>query len=207
MAEHVVVCIARQFGSAGHDVGLALAQTLQIPFYDKELLKEAADKSGIMQELFEQADERPTSGLQYPAAPSEIPKAASFADYIAYLPNDRIQGVIADVIRDAANKSSCVIIGRCADYILRGRPNILSVFIHAPVDMRVQRVAKMHNLSEDNARSLVRKTDRSRANYYSFYTDRNWGDASNYDLSIDTGRLGIEKSAQLVQAAVGLFIP
>lgn len=206
MAAHKVICIARQFGSGGHDIGHAVSEALSIPFYDKELLRAAADKSGILQELFEKADEKPaTAGLHPMAPPGPEAKAASFGDYLAYMPNDRMQNFVAQVIREAADKSSCVIIGRCADYILRGRADSFSVFIHMPLEMRIKRVARMHNLDEDAARHLVRKTDRSRANYYNFYTDRDWAAAENYDLVLDAGRLGTEKAVALVSQAAELY--
>ncbi|MDL2327702.1 cytidylate kinase-like family protein, partial [Ruminococcaceae bacterium OttesenSCG-928-A11] len=148
------------------------------------------------------------SGLLHTPPPMEFAdKAPSYADYVAYLPNDQMQNALADVIRDAAEKSPCVIIGRCGDYVLRGQPGMVSVFVHAPLEQRIQRIAKMHNLDEDRARSLVRKTDRSRANYYSYYTDRDWGRADNYDLVLDAGRLGIDKSVLLLKAAVAHFAP
>lgn len=206
MANHTVICIARQFGSGGHDIGLALARAMDIPFYDKELLRQAAEKSGITQDQFERSDEKPVSGLSYTTAASGTDlKAASYADYIGYQPNDQMQAIIADVIRDAADASPCVIIGRCADYILRGRANVLSVFIHAPMEYRTKRIARSHNVDEDTARSLIRKTDRSRANYYSFYTDREWDSASNYDLVLDAQRLGPEATVQIIQLAASLL--
>lgn len=206
MPENTVVCISRQFGSGGHEIGLALAKSMGFDFYDKELLSQAADKSGILQEMFEKADEKPTSSLLYSLSAMEGGgKAPSYADYIGYMPNDQIQGVIAQVIREAAEKSSCVIIGRCADYILRGREKTLSVFIHAKLELRVPRIARLHNLDEDAARSLIRKTDRNRANYYSFYTDRDWNAADNYDLTLDGGRLDTAAAAQLIRNAVQLY--
>lgn len=206
MAENRVICIARQFGSGGHDIGFALAQKLDIPFYDKELLKQAAAKSGIVQELFEKTDEKPSGSLfQSFTAPEAEAKASSYADYSGYLPNDRMQKAVADVIREVAEKSSCVIIGRCADYVLRGRNKAFSVFIHAPLEKRISRIAHTQNLDEDAARALVRKTDRSRANYYSFYTDREWAAAANYDLVINAGRLGADHSVALIVKAAELF--
>ena len=132
-------------------------------------------------------------------------KASSYADYLAYVPNDQLQNVIAEVIAEAADTSSCVIIGRCADYILRGRKNMLSVFIHAPLEQRIQRIAKLHNLDEDAARTLIRKTDRSRANYYSYYTDKDWGSADTYHIALDAGLLGVEKSVQMLLSASDVF--
>lgn len=207
MEEHLVICIARQFGSGGREAGRLLAQEMQLTFYDKELLREAAKKSGIVEELFERADEKPSSSLLYSlsALGTSGNKAPSFSDYTSYMPDDRLQNIVGDVIRETAEKGSCVIIGRCADYILRGRKKTLSVFFHASLDKRIQRIQRMHNLDEDAARSLIRKTDRSRANYYNFYTDRDWGSADNYDLVVDIGRLGPQKSATLVKEATELF--
>lgn len=207
MADQNIICIARQFGSGGRDIGLALAKKLDIPFYDKELLQQAAKKSGILQELFEKNDEKPVSGLAglMPVGTEVTAKSASFLDYVSYQPNDKLQNIIADVIRELADQGPCVIIGRCADYILRGRSDVLSAFIHADHELRVLRIAKMHNLDEDGARHLIRKTDRSRSNYYSYYTDRDWGAADNYHLCLDAGRLGVEKTADLLALASPYF--
>lgn len=206
MADNMVLCIARQFGSGGREIGLALAEVLGLRFYDRELLKAAADKSGILQELFEKSDEKPVRSL---AAGSVLPgvpaKATSYADYISYMPNDQMQAVIADVIREAASDGPCVIIGRCADYILRGHKNAVSIYIHADLEKRVHRIARLHNLDEDAARALVRKTDRARANYYSYYTDQSWGAGDSYHLAIDAGRLGTQAAVTLLQNAVPLF--
>lgn len=203
MAQNTVICIARQFGSGGHELGLALAQALDIPFYDKELLRVAAEKSGILHELFEKADEQPVDRTQ--ANFTSECKASNFESYINYLPNEKMHLVISEVIREVAAQSSCVIIRRCADYILRRHPGTFSVFLHADLEMRIKRIARLHNIDEDAARSLVKKTDRSRANYYNFYTDREWDSADNYDLAINLGRLGIAKSVELIQQAVPLF--
>lgn len=206
MAQYPVVCIARQFGSGGHKVGQKLAQMLDVPYYDKELLKAAAAKSGILEELFEKSDEKPTTGFMAPGpVPEAAGKVSSYADYLTYMPNDRLQNVIADVIRETAQKGPCVIIGRCADYILRGHKSMLSVFIHAPLEDRIKRVARQHNLDEDAARALIRKTDRSRANYYGFYTDRDWDSMDNYHLALDVGRLGIDGAADLLKLAAPLY--
>lgn len=210
MAENLVICIARQFGSGGREIGHKLASSMEIDYYDKELLQQAAMKSGILQELFEKADEKPTGSLLNSLSTINANagcKSAGVEDFLSYMPNDRLQNVLSDVIRDAAENSSCVIIGRCADYVLRGRPRVMSVFIHADLELRIKNVSRLHNIDEDAARSLIRKTDRNRANYYSFFTDRNWGLADNYHLTIDAGRLGIEKSARLVNQASELFCP
>ncbi|MGD9560277.1 MAG: AAA family ATPase [Oscillospiraceae bacterium] len=208
MAENLVICIARQFGSGGRHVGLGLAKAMGIAFYDKELLQAAAQKSGILQELFEKTDERPASGLMHTLADAGgAGKATNYMQYMSYQPNDRIQNAIADAIREAAAAGPCVIIGRCADYVLRGQAGMMSVFVHASFETRLKQIARGHNLDEDAARTLVRKTDRSRAKYYSFYTDRDWGAVDNYDLAVDTGRLGVDGTIALLQSAARLFCP
>ena len=208
MTQNTVFCIARQYGSGGREVGLALSKALNIPFYDKELLHQAAQKSGILEEVFEKADERPTTSMLYSFSVLGVgADLLSRADLPTYMPNEAMQNIISDVIRDVAAKSSCVIIGRCADYILRGQPGTISVFLHSELDKRIQRISQLKNLEEDAARSLIRKTDKSRANYYSFYTDREWDAVDNYDLAIDTGRLGVEKTVRLIQAAANVYSP
>lgn len=204
MAENMVICVGRQFGSGGHEIAQTLAKELNTRFYDKELLHEAARKSGILQELFEKHDEKPMNSLLF-APPAIDGKALSFADYVSYAPNDRIQDIVAQVIRDAAEEGPCVIIGRCADYILRGKPGVFSVFIHAELEKRIQRISRLHNLDEDAARGLIKKTDRNRANYYSFYTDREWDNINNYDIALNAGRLGTQKTVQLIKNAAPLY--
>ncbi len=198
MANQLVVCIAREFGSGGREIGSKLAEELNMQFYDKELLKQAANESGILQEAFEKTDEKPVSGFSYMPAEGTGIASPTYKDYVGYLPNDRMQQAVRNVIKKVADTTTAVIIGRCADYILRGRPNTLTVFLHADLEVRINRVRRLHNIDEDTARSLIRKTDRSRANYYNYYTDRDWGRASNYHLSIDTGYFDAEPSVTLI---------
>lgn len=198
MDGHLVICIGRQFGSGGHEIGQGLSENLGIPFYDKEILKKAAEESGILPELFEQADEKPTNSLLYSLSTGAHGHTVTFSNYNDYLTNDRLFSFQSDTIRRLAEQESCIIIGRCADYILRGRKDVLSVYIHAPMELRIQRICRVRNLEEDAARSLIKKTDRSRANYYNFYADHDWGAADSYDLSINSGKLGVERAVELL---------
>ncbi len=199
MQNKIAVCIAREFGSGGREVGKRVAEKLGIAFYDSELLQMAAEKSGISQDMFEKADERPTNSLLYSlsmvATGSQLP--TSFNEF-AYTSNDRLQLYVTQVIREVAEEGSCVIVGRCADYILREQVRVFSVFMHADLETRKKRIVKLHQLDEDAARSLIRKTDRIRANYYSFYTDQDWNNANNYDLSLDVGRIGVDLAADFI---------
>lgn len=192
MEKHLVICIGRQFGSGGREIGLGLAKKLGIRFYDKEILKKAAEESGIVEELFEKADEKPTNSFLYSLSMGTHGQAMNFTNYNDYLTNDKLFLFQSNTIRDMAEKDSCVIIGRCADYILRGRKDMLSVFIHAPMELRIQRISRVRNVEEDAARSLIKKTDRQRANYYNFYADNDWGAADSYDVAINSGKLGVE---------------
>ena len=186
MEKHWVICIGRLFGSGGREIGLGLAKKLGIRFYDKEILKKAAEESGIVEELFEKADEKPTNSFLYSLSMGTHGQAMNFTNYNDYLTNDKLFLFQSNTIRDMAEKDSCVIIGRCADYILRGRKDMLSVFI------------RVRNVEEDAARSLIKKTDRQRANYYNFYADNDWGAADSYDVAINSGKLGVEKSIEVL---------
>ena len=205
MEKHLVICIGRQFGSGGREIGLGLAKKLGIRFYDKEILKKAAEESGIVEELFEKADEKPTNSFLYSLSMGTHGQAMNFTNYNDYLTNDKLFLFQTDAIRKMADESSCVFIGRCADYILRGRKDMFSVFIHAPLELRIQRICRLYNLEEDAARSLIRKTDRSRANYHNFYADRDWGAAGSYDMSINSGKFGVDGAVQLIVSAAETF--
>ncbi|MEG1872625.1 MAG: cytidylate kinase-like family protein, partial [Ruthenibacterium sp.] len=115
--------------------------------------------------------------------------------------NDKLFLFQMKTIKEMADREPCVIIGRCADYILRGYKKRLSVFIHAPLELRIQRIAKLHNIDEDAARSMIKKTDKNRANFYNFYADSDWGSASTYDLCLNAGKLGIPQSIELLCGA------
>lgn len=203
MSEHLVICIGRQFGSGGHEIGTGLATALGLPCYDKEILKQAARESGIMEELFEKADEKTSGSFLYSLSMGVGGPGygIAFNNYDDYLTNDKLFLFQSKTIKEMAEKGSCVIIGRCADYILRGHAGRLSVFVHAPLELRMQRIAHLHNLEEDAARALIKKTDKSRANYYSFYTGSDWGAASTYDLCLNSGKLGVAESIALLQGA------
>ena len=177
MEKHLVICIG------GREIGLGLAKKLGIRFYDKEILKKAAEESGIVEELFEKADEKPTNSFLYSLSMGTHGQAMNFTNYNDYLTNDKLFLFQSNTIRD---------------YILRGRKDMLSVFIHAPMELRIQRISRVRNVEEDAARSLIKKTDRQRANYYNFYADNDWGAADSYDVAINSGKLGVEKSIEVL---------
>lgn len=200
MAGNLVITIGRQFGSGGREIGKGLAEKLGIAFYDKEILAEAAKKSGFVQEVFESMDEKPTPSFLY-----GLSMGIGYPGPLLYGVNDdrvptgdKLFMWQAKAITEFAKAGPCVIIGRCADYILREEPKRVSVFIHSDMDHRTKRIARLYNLREDAARVLIRKTDKSRANYYNFSTDQVWSDIENYDLCLDSGKLGVEKSIEVL---------
>lgn len=199
---NTIITIGREFGSGGHLIGKRLAEKLQIPFYDKELLDRAAKDSGLCKEIFENQDERPTNSFLY----SLVMDSYSFG-YSSNVMNDmplnqKVFLAQFDTIKRLAEEGPCVIIGRCADYALEDRSDLLSVFIHADQDVRVRRISKIYDLSANKARDRIRKNDKSRSSYYNYYTSKEWGSVDSYDLSIDSGKFGIDGSVDLILKAI-----
>ncbi len=196
-----VITIARQYGSGGHEVGEKLAQKLGIPYYDKALIAMAAKQSGLSEEVFEHADEKATSSLLY----SMVVGGYGFGSRIPGLNempiNDKLFLIQSDIIKKAAEEGPCVIVGRCADYILREFPNALNVFIHADKASRVQRIVAKGLCEEKKAPDFVSKKDKQRANYYNFYSNNRWDDLNNYDFTLDTSKFTIEEAVELVADA------
>jgi hypothetical protein len=205
MAANTIFTIGRQFGSAGRRVGSELAKQLHIPFYDKELITLVAKDSGLNEAIVEKADEKAASyifqSLMIGTNPfGAFPLATSNLGLPDLPINDRIFLIQCDAIRKIAEKGSCVIVGRCADYVLREENNrLLSIFIHAPMDIRCERAISLYKVPEKKVTQEVIKNDRGRAHYYNYFTDNKWGESDNYDLSIDSSILGIEKTAQFIK--------
>ena len=193
MQKKVIVTIGRQFGSGGHEIGEKLARKLGIKFYDKELIKVIAKESGLCEKVLESYDEKPTNSLLYSIVMDVYPSVM----YTGPTIDQQIYQASYDSIKKLANES-CVIVGRCADYILRDCPDLVSVFVHANSDFRAARVAEEYKVSESKARDMLVKTDKKRASYYNFQSEKKWGMASSYNLSVESSALGIEGSVELI---------
>lgn len=194
-----VYTIGREFGSGGRDIGAALAEKLGVKCYDKELLAEAAKESGFCAEIFENHDEKPTNSFLY----SLVMDTYSFGGYSSApfldMPlNHKVFLAQFDTIKKIAEKESCVIVGRCADYALSDNPNCINVFVHADLEYRVGRVAKALNISDNKARDTIHKTDKQRASYYNYYTSKKWGDCRGYDMTLDSGRIGVDGCVEMI---------
>jgi cytidylate kinase len=201
--KRIIITIGRQFGSGGRAIGQRLAKDLHIAYYDKELLAEAAKTSGLAGEVFERADERTSDkGLSY-AFSMGFPHIGFYAPYPDILSNERLFLFQSNAIQNIADKGeSCVLVGRCADYVLRDNPDLLSFFIHNKPENRIRNIVALHHVNEDEARELIKKNDKSRASYYKYYTDKEWGMSSSYHFSIDTSLLGMDETVELIKSII-----
>lgn len=196
--ENAIITIGRQLGSKGREIGKKLSEKLQIDFYDKELIVEAAKESGLPEKFFENTDEKPTSSFLYSLVMSVQPGTGLYSRYNDFLNNDNIFRIQADTIRKIADEGPCIIVGRCADYILKEREDLVKIFIHASKEVRRDRIMARDSVSEKEAMNILTKADKRRGNYYNFYTNRVWGDLNNYDLSVDSGKIDTDKCVDLI---------
>lgn len=198
MEKKTIITISRQFGSGGRDVGQRLAQQLDIPFYDSELIHIAAKESGIDPELFEDAEEKTSMGFHlFGALGYSLGGPLSTITELSL--NDRLFIVQSQVVNQVAQQGPCVIVGRCADYVLRDRKDVLNVFVHANMNDRKERAVHSYKVDERNIEDSILKIDKRRANYYEYYTDFHWGDADHYDISLNTSTFGVEGTVRLLK--------
>ena len=192
MENRLIINIGRQFGSGGLLVARALGEKLGIPVYDQELIEKAAEESGFSRDLFARSDER-RSILSL----SGYFETGRFGQADNYLGDNQLFSLQSHVIRTIAESGPAIFIGRCSDYVLRDM-YCLDVFITSPKEVRVRRVAQRMGITPEDAASLIRKKDRTRENYYNYYTFGHWGVASNYDLCVDSSVLGIDGTAEMI---------
>ena len=199
MSSKRFVTITRQYGSGGHDIGKALAKALGIGFYDKELISLAAKESGIAPEAFEKADEKPANSLLYSLSVGLYNYGNGLSSPMDDLPvNDKLYLLQHKIIKEKAESESFVIVGRCADYILKDHPGVVKVFIYADIESRIRRAISRHDIEPARAKQAIIKTDKNRANYYSFYSGQKWGQVENYDLCINTTKLDVDQAVKLI---------
>lgn len=196
-----IITIGRQFGSGGRELGKALASTLNIKYYDKELISLAAKESGYNPEIFENVDERATNSLLYSLSMGIYNLGNGYAPMRDMPVNDQLYLLQHKIIRELAAEP-CVIVGRCADYILKSHKKLLRIFVYANMEDRIKNAVKIHDVPENKAESIIRKTDKTRANYYSFYTNQKWGFVENYDLCLNTSTISRENAINLISNIV-----
>ncbi len=202
MSKKVIVTIGRQYGSGGRRIGTRLAEMLSLDYYDKSLFDEASRMSGVKREYFERADEKsplPSIGLEMGFG--GVYGTPFFGG--AQTLEDNLFRFLSDTIcKIADGPRGAVIVGRCADYILRDRKELFSVFVHAPLPDRIRRTAERERLSEREAMNRIKRQDKQRAGFYNFYSGGKWGEASTYDLCIDSSFTGIERTCDLLASLV-----
>ena len=194
-----IYTIGREFGSGGREVGEKLAAKLGIKLYDKELLQQAAKDSGFCEEIFENHDEKPTNSFLYSLVMDTYSVSGySAAPFLDMPLNHKVFLAQFATIKKIAEKESCVIVGRCADYALSDNPDCINIFIHADLDVRIKNVSRNLNITENKARDIINKTDKQRASYYNYYTSKKWGDSKSYNLSLDAGKLGTDNCVEMI---------
>ena len=196
MKEKYAITIGRQLGSGGKQIGKLLASQLEISCYDKELIQIASKESGLSKELFEQADEK----VSFSLLGNLLNISPMGGDIYTnnYLCNDSLFKIQSDVIKDLAEKQSCIFVGRCADYILRDHPHHLHVFISANMEDRIKRINLQNEFSKEKTMLLLEQADKKRAGYYNYYSNKVWGMANSYDLCINSSILGVEETAAYI---------
>ena len=192
MNNNLIITIGREYGTGGREIGQKLALRLGIPFYDRELITRAAKKTGFDEKLFEQLDKRATNSFLYSLTMfgSVGLNGMSLTDQL-YLAQ-------SNVIREMAEESSCVIVGRCADYVLREQSGVTSVFIYADMNDRIRRLMETRKITRDEAITLIKKNDKSRRNYYECYTGKRWGAGASYDVTLNSAELGLDTCVDLI---------
>ncbi len=190
-----IITISRQHGSGGKEIGELLSASLGIPCYDNKLIQLASEKSGFSEEHFRDYDKNASNSFLY-----------SLVRGFQYHQNatgmwsleDKIYTTQSRVIHEIADEGPCIIIGRCADYILSERPELVKIFVYASPDFRAERLASREGISREKALDEIKATDKRRQNYYNYHSDTKWGDAQNYNLCIDSSFCGVEKAAQII---------
>ena len=202
MAKKIIITIARQYGSGGREIGERVAELLGIPIYDKEIITAAADKGNLNVEVIKSADESAANSLLYTLAMgSNVIGTTMHFGYKMPI-NDKLFILQSEIIKEYAEKSSCVIIGRCSDHVLRDVDGIFRLFIYGDLEHRKARVAQRHpEIKTSQVIDVINKTDKRRASYYNFYTGAKWGKYDNYDMAINSSTLGIEATAHLIAAS------
>ena len=202
MNQHTIITISRQYGSGGRKIGQQLAQELNIPFYDKEIIDLAAKESGLAADFIRGQEQQLTQSLLFSIVTNFTSNGGAFNPNMLSL-SDQVYLAEAKAIRSLADKGSCVMVGRCADWVLEKDYDVLRVFVCAPIEARCKRAVEEYGDSAENIQKTVLSIDKQRARYCQHYCDKDWDDAENYDLCLNSGTLSLEKCVAIIKDAYG----
>lgn len=195
---NTIVTIARQFGSAGREIGEKVAEYFDIKCYDKELLTRAAKESGFCEEMITNHDERPTNSFLYNLVMDTYSFGYNASSFVDMPISHKVFLAQFDTIKKIASEGPCVIVGRCADYALSDYENCLNIFIYADEKSKINRIMERYNLPENKAKDMINKKDKQRQSYYNYYSSKKWGRADSYDMCINSSILNVEGTAKLI---------
>ena len=193
-----IITIGRQFGSNGHEIGRELAEHYGIAYYDKALLTRAAKESGFCEEMIKSNDERPTNSFLYNLVMDTYSFGYNASSFVDMPISQKVFLAQFDTIKKIANEGPCVIVGRCADYALADYPNCVHVFISADEDFNLKNIMESHQLTAAKAKDMMIKKDKQRQSYYNYYSSKKWGRADSYDLTLNSAKLGVKGSVELL---------
>lgn len=195
-----VITITRQFGSGGREIGKKLAEAYGIPFYDNEIISRAAKDTGFAEAAFERAEDKASNSLLYSIAMGMNVFSSQDVGFSGLSLDDRIFLAQSKVIRNVAKEGPCVIVGRCADYILKNQENVVNLFIRATLDFRIKRAIEAEGIPKEKSAEMVMKKDKSRANYYKYHSGERWDNVLNYDFAIRSDLCGIDGTVACLKA-------
>ncbi|MBR1738456.1 MAG: cytidylate kinase-like family protein [Firmicutes bacterium] len=208
MSDNLIITIGRQFCSGGLEIGKKVAEKLGIDCYDKELIGRAAKESGLSEDIFEMADEKPSNSFLYSIVMGSYYSNSFFFPNDDVLTNDKLFGIQSKAIKELSKEKSCVIVGRCSDYILREEKRLLRVYLWADMDKRIERFKKVYPEKAEQIKDIeaaLKKMDKKRAAYYEYYTGNTWDNVKNYDLIINTAKFGYENAVDKIVEFSGLL--
>ncbi len=195
---NTVVTIGRQFGSAGREIGKKVAEYFDIKFYDRDLLTRAAKESGFCEEMIQNHDERPTNSFLYNLVMDTYSFGYNNSSFVDMPISHKVFLAQFDTIKKIADEGPCVIVGRCADYALADRNNVVDIFIYGNEECKIKRIMEKYALTENKAREMIIKKDKQRQSYYNYYSSKKWGRADSYDLCINSSVLGEDGTVKLI---------
>ncbi|MGB4659471.1 MAG: cytidylate kinase-like family protein [Mobilitalea sp.] len=199
-----VITIQRGYGSGGRTIGKMLSEKLGIPYYDRDLLRLASDDSGINQDLFAKADEKLKKSLLFKIASSVYKGELIPPESDDFTSNVNLFNYQAKIIKELAAAESCIIIGRCGDFVLKDNDNLVRLFVHAPHEDCIRNLYEVEGLDEKEAEKRIASIDKYRADYYKYYTGRDWDDARNYDLCLNSAHLGFDTCVEIVESYLNI---